>query len=406
MSMRQTAPAHIDIARFGKPALPAVLEALNGDGVETRIVGGAVRNVLMGMEAGDIDLATTALPQEVMALGAAAGLKPVPTGVNHGTVTLIADGEPFEVTTLREDVETHGRHATVAFGTDWTRDAERRDFTMNALYVGRDGTVHDPLEGYADLAARRVVFIGDAETRIREDYLRILRFFRFHARFGAGRPDADGLKAATKLKSGINRLSAERVWKELKLILGAAEPGIAMRWMRVSGILDVALPEQAKWGIDDLDKLLAGERANRWAPDAMLRLMSILPPRPDVAGGLADRLKLSNGERRRLVDYARAHGAVANATPRTIDRLLYRHGGETVLDVLKLAVARDNDASRALAPFIARAEGWTKPELPVSGRDLIARGIAPGPAIGEALDRLEKKWIDSGFTLTRDELLD
>lgn len=197
------------------PPLRALFDALNRDGGEARVVGGAVRNSLLGTKVSDVDLATTHLPQDTMRLVKDAGFKPVPTGIEHGTVTVVVQGRPFEVTTLRTDIETNGRHAKVVFGTDWQKDAERRDFTINALYAKADGTIVDHVGGLADIETRTLRFIGDAEARIREDYLRILRFFRFFAWYGSGRPEADGLRASARLKDGLNQLSAERVWVEL-----------------------------------------------------------------------------------------------------------------------------------------------------------------------------------------------
>ncbi|MCB1476142.1 MAG: CCA tRNA nucleotidyltransferase [Rhodobiaceae bacterium] len=399
----------IALEEFRSEGLHRLMQLLNNDAAETRVVGGAVRNLLLGEPVSDIDLATTAHPQAVMERCAEAGLSTVPTGVEHGTVTVIVDGAPFEVTTLREDVETDGRRAVVAFGNDWNADAMRRDFTINALYVDASGRLHDPVGGLADIDRRAVRFIGDAEQRIREDYLRILRFFRFHARYGKGRPDATGLKAASKLKAGIARLSAERVWKELKLLFAAPEPVIAVRWMRVSGIMDAALPEQSRWGIDFLEPLIVAERIFGWQPDAMLRLMSIVPPRADVVGGLADRLKLSNDERERLRGFALAHDAAMQADAETIDRALYRYGASGIADNLRLLSAKrhyeDESEAHRLSHLVEHAEVWRRPVLPVAGRDLLQKGLKPGPAVGEALSRLEKAWLESGFRLTREELL-
>ncbi|MGE0585712.1 MAG: CCA tRNA nucleotidyltransferase [Flavobacteriaceae bacterium] len=394
---------------FGSQGLPRLMAVLNDADVETRVVGGAVRNLLLDEPVSDIDLATTAHPDEVMKRAAGAGLHVIPTGVAHGTVTIVVHGAPFEITTLREDVETDGRRAVVAFGTDWKADAMRRDFTINALYVDAAGKLHDPVGGLADIERRAVRFIGDAEQRIREDNLRILRFFRFHARYGKGRPDAVGLKAASKLKSGISRLSAERVWKELKLLFAAPDPVIAVRWMRVSGIMDAALPEQSRWGIDFLEPLIVAERVFGWPADPMLRLMSIVPPRPDVVGGLADRLKISNSERDRLRGFALAHDAAMSVTADTIDRVLYRHGADGVGDNLRLLCAKRHNEDEAeahrLSHLIEHGAAWQRPAMPVAGRDLVKTGLKAGPAIGETLERLEKAWVESGFKLTRDELL-
>ncbi len=233
--------AAADFSWLREPPLAALLAILNCDGEEARVVGGAVRNTLLALPHGDIDIATTALPQEVMRRAEAAGFKAVPTGIDHGTVTVVIAGRPFEVTTLREDVETFGRHATVKFGRDWTRDAERRDFTMNALFLSPDGTVHDLVGGLADLKKRHVRFIGDAATRIAEDYLRILGLFRFHAYYGEGAPDADGLTAAIKSRAGLDQLSRERVRMELIKLMVAPHAVPALAVMAEAGLLGMVL---------------------------------------------------------------------------------------------------------------------------------------------------------------------
>ncbi|MFN7091106.1 MAG: CCA tRNA nucleotidyltransferase, partial [Allorhizobium sp.] len=262
---------------FQEPALQKLMTLLNSGGAETRVVGGAVRNSLMGLPVGDIDLATTLMPEEVSGRASANGIKSVPTGIEHGTVTLVVDGKGYEVTTLRRDVETNGRHAQVAFGASWQEDADRRDLTINALYVGIDGEVIDLVGGLKDIETKTVRFIGDAEQRIAEDYLRVLRFFRFFAHYGSGRPDTDGLKACARARSQLKSLSAERVWSEIKKLLSARDPGRALLWMRQSGVLTEILPETEKWGIDAIPGLIAAEQALGWEPDALLRLCAIVP---------------------------------------------------------------------------------------------------------------------------------
>ena len=278
--------------------LQRLLSALNAGGEEARIAGGAVRNALLGEAVADVDIATTTPPEETVRRAEKAGFKTIPTGIEHGTVTVTAGGRGYEVTTLRADVETDGRRAKVIFGRDWKADAERRDFTINALYAEADGTVVDLVGGLADLESRTLRFIGDAETRIREDYLRILRFFRFFAWYGSGRPDAEGLKACARLKDGLDRLSAERVWAELKKLLSAPDPSRALLWMRQAGVLTKVLPESEKWGIDAIHGLVAAERDLGWAADAMLRLEAIVPPDAERMQALAGRLKLSNARGR------------------------------------------------------------------------------------------------------------
>jgi len=245
---------------FQDPALGRVFALLNADGGEGRVVGGAVRNSLMGLAVADIDIATTLLPETVMERAAAAGIKAVPTGIAHGTVTLVIDGRPFEVTTLRTDVETDGRRAKVAFSMDWQSDAERRDLTINALYANASGEVIDLVGGLADIEKRNIRFIGNAATRIEEDYLRILRFFRFFAWYGSGRPDAEGLKASSAARSKLKTLSAERVWSELRKLLSAEDPGRALLWMRQVAVLSEILPETEKWGIDAIPALVSTEK--------------------------------------------------------------------------------------------------------------------------------------------------
>jgi tRNA nucleotidyltransferase/poly(A) polymerase len=393
------------------PQVRTVFAALDAEAGATRIVGGAVRDALLGRSVADADFATILTPNEVVARCEAAGLKTVPTGIEHGTVTVVAEGRPFEVTTLRRDVETDGRRAVVAFTSDWKEDAARRDLTINALYCDAEGEVFDPLDGLSDLKAGRVRFIGDAEARIREDYLRILRFFRFFAWYGSGRPDADGLKACARLKSGIATLSAERVWAELKRLLAAPQPGRALLWMRTTEVLQRALPES--WGIDAVHRLVAAEKAEGWEPDALLRLEAILPPHRARMDALAERLRLSRSEAVRLVAWANAPEPDPDMPESDLARALYRvgEGGETgVADRLKHALARalDNGHDQAADAFrrlLGQARAWRRPVFPVSGRDLVARGIEPGPAVGERLRELEERWADSGFSLTKEKML-
>ncbi len=335
----ETAPSVAGETWFRDSALTRILTVLNGDDAETRVVGGAVRNSLMGLPVADVDLATTLLPQAVTARAEADGIKVVPTGIAHGTVTLVANGRGFEVTTLRRDISTDGRHAEVAFGTDWQADAERRDLTMNALYADREGRVIDLVGGLADIETRAVRFIGDAHQRVAEDYLRVLRFFRFFAQYGSGRPDAEGLRASARAKDELTRLSAERIWAEMKKLLGAKDPGRALLWMRTSGVLTVVLPETEKWGIDAIPGLIAAEAAYGWAPDALLRLMAIVPPDAERLAALAERLRLSRAEAGRLKAFAEAPVVKPDLAGTALDRLLYRTGREGIVDRLRLALA-------------------------------------------------------------------
>jgi tRNA nucleotidyltransferase/poly(A) polymerase len=390
------------------PHVRAVLSALDADRGATRIVGGAVRDALLGRPVADADFATILRPNDVIARSEAAGMKTVPTGIEHGTVTIVAGGRPFEVTTLRRDVETDGRHAVVAFTSDWKEDASRRDLTINALYCDTWGEVFDPLGGIADLSAGRIRFIGDAGARIREDYLRVLRFFRFFAWFGRGRPDADGLKACARLKAGIATLSAERVWAELKRLLRAPDPGRALLWMRTTEVLQKALPES--WGIDAVHRLIATEQAEGWNPDPLLRLEAIIPPHRARIDALVERLRLSREEANRLIGWAAAPEPDPGLSSQALGQLLYRSGQKGVLDRLRHALAREAekghlDAAEKYRGLIRAAAEWRPPEFPVSGRDLVAAGLEPGPQVGEHLRALEERWIESGFLLSREELL-
>jgi poly(A) polymerase len=400
---------------FKDAALGQVLALLNADGGEGRLVGGAVRNSLMGLDVADIDLATTLLPEVVVERAKAAGIKAVPTGIAHGTVTLVIGGKPFEVTTLRKDVETDGRHAAVAFSTDWQTDAERRDLTINALYAGADGAVIDLVGGLADIETRTIRFIGEAATRIAEDHLRILRFFRFFAYYGTGRPDAAGLRACAAARSTLASLSAERVWSETRKLLAAPDPGRALLWMRQVSVLNDILPETDKWGIDAIPALIATEQALGWTPDPLLRLASIVPPDAERLAKLAERLRLSKAEAARLAAWATAPVIDDGMSEAAFDRLLYRHGPEGLTTRLKLALAvargkaegdfAEMSRSGRIGKLLERTKSWKKPAFPISGADALTAGIAAGPRVGEALADLEMQWIDGNFALDRAELL-
>lgn len=396
--------------------LQRLLAALSQGDDEARVVGGAVRNTLLDEPAGDIDIATTTEPRETTSRANRAGFRTAPTGIDHGTITVIGDDTTYEVTTLRADTETDGRRATVAFGRDWTVDAERRDFTINALYADASGTIHDPVGGLADIEARRLRFIGDAEARIKEDYLRILRFFRFFAWYGDGRPDAEGLKACVKLKGGLAQLSAERVWVEMKKMLAARDPSRALLWMRQAGVLTAVLPETEKWGIDAIHGLVAAERDLEWDVDPMLRLEAIVPPDAPRLSAMAERLRLSNAERGRLERFAMAEPPDAVADGQRLREYLYYADPQAVLDRLKLALAaarvraggdpdKVGEAAQRLRQF-ETARDWQKPKFPLSGRDLTANGIEPGPELGSILADCERAWVKSDFTLGRAELID
>ncbi|QGZ34394.1 CCA tRNA nucleotidyltransferase [Stappia indica] len=398
---------------LGEPALQAVFDALEQEGDAARVVGGAVRNTLLGVAVSDIDIATTAEPATVIRRVEAAGLKAVPTGVDHGTVTVVSEGRAFEVTTLREDVETHGRHATVRFGRDWQHDAARRDFTMNALYAARDGTLFDPVGGLPDLHARRVRFIGEADRRIREDYLRILRFFRFHAQYGEGEPDAEGLAAVTRLKDGLTGLSAERIGAEMRKLVAARGAVATLEAMAASGVMPQVLVPRVGLApfaaLRALDALCPNTRA------PALALAALSEGGEAELDALADRLRLSNAERRRMKAARLAADAARmkswDAGPQAVDlaalELLYRHGREAATDGVLLAAAEagltaEDAALRALLAAVATLD---IPRLPLSGGELTKAGVAPGPKVGEGLRLAETRWIESGFSLDRAALV-
>lgn len=374
-----------------------VLELLSTDGEEARVVGGAVRNALLGLQPGDIDIATTALPEEVMRRAKSAGIKGVPTGIDHGTVTLVIDGHPYEVTTLREDTETFGRKARVAFGRDWVKDAERRDFTMNGLSVDASGVVYDYVGGIADARARRVRFIGDPGQRIAEDYLRILRFFRIHAAFGAGEPDREGYLACIRGRAGLASLSAERVRMEMLKLLVAGGAAAAVMAMAEGGLL------QALIGVvytGPLSTMIAIERELGLAPSSTRRLAALSVAVTEDAKRVAARLRLSNAEAKALDSMGHRWWRFARKDEANARRLLYRLGAERYHDRVLLGWARNGDVSsphwRALAELPRR---WTAPKFPLKAADFIARGLAEGPALGHVLALAEDAWLAADFPL-------
>ena len=390
-----------DLTPLRRGPLARALEALNGDGEETRLVGGAVRDLALGEGALDFDLATTASTNEVIRRATAAGFKVALTGVAHGTVTIVVDGRPIETTTLRRDVETDGRRAKVAFGRDFRADAERRDFTINALSLGPDGKVHDPVGGLDDLAAGKVRFIGDADQRIREDYLRILRFFRFSARFAANGLDANGLHAAIRARDALARLSRERVRAEILKLIAAPRAPEVVRTMGECGFLEPILGGLAYPG--RLGRLVAIERHRGREPDPLLRLAALSVAIPEDADRLRDRLRLSNAEYERMRSAAAAlvglHGISAPPSTQDLRALLFNAGRERARDALALAHAESgaepSDAAFAAADrFLAET---SIPRLPFSGADLIERGFKPGPSVGRTLSAFQALWIRAGF---------
>ncbi|MFH6781730.1 MULTISPECIES: CCA tRNA nucleotidyltransferase [Methylobacterium] len=384
-------------AVLARPRLVRVLDALADAREETRLVGGAVRDALLGRPVADIDLATTLLPDEVVRRAGGAGLKPVPTGIAHGTVTVVAEGEPFEVTTLREDIETDGRHAVVSFGRDFARDAARRDFTVNALSVTPDGAVHDTVGGLADLAASRVRFIGEARQRIREDYLRVLRFFRFHARFGTGAPDPEGLAAAIEARDGLALLSRERVRGELlKLLAAPGAPAVA------AVMQDTGLLLRLIGGVGDLGRL-ARVAAAEAEPDPVRRLAALAVRSGADAERLRESLRLSKAEHARLAAYAGAeaalHGAGEPLVPAELRRLVAVHGAGAVTDAALVTRGEPRpvlgpDAADLLSRFAAGEE--PVPVFPVTGAALVAAGAYPGRGLGRGLAAARRAWLDAG----------
>ena len=378
-------------------ALARLLDVLGRDGEEARVVGGAVRNALLGELIGDIDLATTAVPDEVIRRSSAAGFKPVPTGIEHGTVTVVIDGRPFEVTTLREDVETFGRHASVRFGRDWKSDAERRDFTINSLSATADGTVHDYVGGIADLKIRRVRFIGDPRKRIVEDYLRILRFFRFHAAYGEGPPDPEGLAACIAERSGLEQLSRERVRMELLKLLVARRATPALATMAEAGLLLPVLggvPDLA--GFENMAKV---EAAAGVQADPMQRLGALAARIPEDAERLWQRLRLANVEHERLSSMSEAWWRVSPADEKSARALLYRLGPERFIDRALIAWARSLETVHdpVWRTLLELPERWAAPVFPLKSGDFIKRGVAPGPALGAAMHEAEEAWIAADF---------
>lgn len=356
----------------------ARLVAALGPG-NARYVGGAVRDTLLGLPVKDVDIATPLLPEAVMARLESAGLRAIPTGIEHGTITAPLPGGPVEITTLRHDVATDGRRATVAFASDWRDDAARRDFTINALYADPvTHEIHDYFDGRADLAARRVRFIGDARQRIREDHLRILRYFRFQARFGSQPADEQAEQSCRELADTLKGLSRERIAMELLNLLSLPDPAPTIARMIELGVLPVILPEAVPAG---LAELVATEAARHIAPDPLRRLAALLPPDPPLAERVAARYRLSTAQRKRLVT-----AASRGAEPADPFALAYRLGVVEAMDRLLL-----NGAD------VSCLDGWTAPVLPIKGGDIVARGIAAGPEVARILRTVEDRWIAEGF---------
>jgi poly(A) polymerase len=384
-----------------EPEIARLLALLDRDGEEARVVGGAVRNALMGLPVDEIDVATTAVPQEVERRVEAAGFKTKPTGIEHGTVTAIVDGRPFEVTTLRQDVETFGRKAKVVFGRDWKADAQRRDFTINALSVSADGEIYDYVGGLADIAALRVHFIGDPGQRIAEDYLRILRFFRFHACYGKGAPDAAGLHACIAARSGLDALSRERVRTELLKLLLAPHATPTLAVMAEAGILGTVLGGVPL--LASFENMVKVEAAIGVEADATRRLGALGVIVMEDAERLSQRLRLSNAEFERLMAleyWWRVRPAVGEHAARV---LLYQLGPVSFTDRVLVAWSRSDAgaADRARHELADLPQRWTAPRFPLKAADFLSRGVPKGPEMGAALRAAEQAWIDADFPENR-----
>jgi len=374
----------LDAAKWRKKrGIKRVLKALDADAGLTRYVGGAVRDDLLALPVSDVDLATRLQPDEVVRRLEAAKIKAVPTGIEHGTVTAVSDGHPFEITTLRRDVSTDGRRATVAFTDDWKEDAARRDFTINALSADPEtGEIFDYFGGIDDLERRHIRFIGDPLQRIAEDHLRILRFFRFHARFGSGELDKAALDACTARANDLMALSRERIADELLKLLAVADPAPTVGIMLQRGILKAVLPEIEPERLCDLEALIRAEGEADISPDPLRRLSSLLPRDPAAASDIAVRLKLSNKARKRLACAADADSDLP------VQALAYRVGTDCAVD--RLLLGDRSDDARAIS-------AWTAPRLPISGGALISRGLPEGPVVARTLRRIEDRWVNAGF---------
>ena len=384
---------------MAEPGTRAVLEALSAGGVEARFVGGSVRDALLGLPIGDIDIATPAPPERVTELLQKSGIRVVPTGLAHGTVTAVVPPRHFEITTLRRDVETYGRRARVAFDADWAADAARRDFTINAIFLGPDGTIYDPVGGLADLRAGRVRFVGDPATRIAEDVLRLLRFYRFEARFGSSSGDAAARAACRAAAHLLPTLSAERVAQELIRLLEIPGPSRALQMMAEDGALAAVLPEARRF--DRLRRMIAIEPA----PDPLRRLAAMIEVDDAGAAALAERLRLPNTWRDRLRGLAPPWPLDPHADLAAQRRALYRLGAERYRDLALLAAADGRTNAEQLASLLASAGDWTPPQFPLSGHDVTALGIPPGPRVGALLDAVERWWEAGDFAAGRDQCL-
>jgi len=386
-------------------ATARLIAALDAGGIDFRFVGGAVRDGLLGRPVSDIDVATPAKPEAVMQAVETAGLKAIATGLKHGTVTAIADRRPFEITTLRRDVETDGRHAVVAFTDDWREDAARRDFTMNALYADRDGRITDFFGGEADGLAGRVRFIGNPGERIREDALRILRFCRFHAHYGRGRLDAEGLSAATALAAMIDRLSGERIREEIFKILRAPDPVGVWRAMIDAGVMAHVIRQAER--VDDLARMTELERALKQPPDPLRRLAALTgAPTAELVAAMKGRLRLSNRDAEHFAAFAGQNRPLALVERGAFGRALYKTQPNRLRDAAMLsAVEIGRPSPKTLTELSLFIQGWVEPHFPLTGADLQKAGVKPGPEMGRLLGELETWWIEQDFGPDREACL-
>jgi len=382
-----------------EPATRAVVAALSSGGVEARFVGGSVRDALLGRPIVDIDIATPAPPERIIELLEKSGIKVVPTGLAHGTVTAVVPPRHFEITTLRRDVETYGRRARVAFDADWAADAVRRDFTINAIFLAPDGTIHDPVGGFADLQARRVRFVGDPATRIAEDVLRLLRYYRFEARFGAGVGDPEARAACRAAAHLLPTLSGERVSQELVKLLETQDPIAALRMMQEDGVLAVVLPEARH--IERLRQMIAIEPE----PDQLRRLAALVEVDGEGALALAARLRFPNTWRDRLHGLAPPWPADPQEDARSQRRSLYRLGAGRYRDIALLVASAGAMPQSRLAELLDLTSSWTPPVFPLAGRDVTALGIPPGERVGRLLAAVHDWWEEGDFAADRGQCL-
>ena len=382
-----------------EPATRAVVAALSSGGVEARFVGGSVRDALLGRPIVDIDIATPAPPERIIELLEKSGIKVVPTGLAHGTVTAVVPPRHFEITTLRRDVETYGRRARVAFDADWAADAVRRDFTINAIFLAADGTIHDPVGGFADLQARRVRFVGDPATRIAEDVLRLLRYYRFEARFGAGDGDPEARAACRAAAHLLPTLSGERVSQELVKLLETQDPIAALRMMQEDGVLAVVLPEARH--IERLRQMIAIEPE----PDQLRRLAALVEVDGEGALALAARLRFPNTWRDRLHGLAPPWPADPQEDARSQRRSLYRLGAGRYRDIALLVASAGAMPQSRLAELLDLTRSWTPPVFPLAGRDVTALGIPPGERVGRLLAAVHDWWEEGDFAADRGQCL-